>query len=122
MCLLDVFSPVRRGPRFHSLAFLISVRTSEVDSSNLARTPALEPPAGVIPNFVNPESLTTVTVIVMTICISLATVGLGLRVTARFYIDRKLHWDDCGYLSVYDDTLGQMDLLTLVDACIASFV
>ena len=57
--------------------------------------PALTPPPGVIPNFVNPPSQGYVTVVVLAICLAITTPIVLLRIYVRYFINRRLWWDDC---------------------------
>ena len=57
--------------------------------------PALKPPPGVIPNFVNPPSQAYVTVVVLAICLAITTPVVLLRIYVRHFINRRLWWDDC---------------------------
>ncbi|KAI9747944.1 MAG: hypothetical protein M1815_003738 [Lichina confinis] len=56
--------------------------------------PALEPPPGVTPNFVDPPSRSYITVIVVTLGLVLTTPLFLLRMYTRYYINRRLWWDD----------------------------
>lgn len=65
---------------------------SEFSGQDLCYFPAASPPDGVIPNFVDPESLATTTFAFGIILTSCAT----LVVTVRLYINwGKLNWADC---------------------------
>jgi hypothetical protein len=58
-------------------------------------TPAFPPPPGVIPNFVNPDSQDTATIVLHTVCLTLTTFFIVMRVYTRHFISLWLGWDDC---------------------------
>ena len=75
---------------------------SQIDKSmaNSARTTgALPPPPGVQPNFVDPENHTKSTIALHTICLTLATLFVVIRIYTRQFINGKLGLDDCKYFS-----------------------
>lgn len=57
--------------------------------------PAMPPPPGVTPNFVNPQNRTDVYVVVYTIFSSLVVLFVSLRFYAKIWITRSVGWDDC---------------------------
>ncbi|KAI1121345.1 hypothetical protein F5Y10DRAFT_282568 [Nemania abortiva] len=59
-----------------------------------SRIPAAAPPSGVVPNFVNPESLAPICLIVIAITLPLMVIFLALRVYVRFWVSRKAGADD----------------------------
>ena len=72
--------------------------------------PALAPPAGVVPNFTNPESKGPIFVIVGTILLVLMVVFLSNRIYTKSFIVRKLSWDD---LAVSLSALGAVALYVM---------
>ena len=61
-----------------------------------SNAPALAPPQGVTPNFVDPPSLTNAFIVTTTMCLALATASMVVRVTTSL---RRLEWrgrtEDC---------------------------
>ncbi|MCJ1309727.1 hypothetical protein MMC25_003388 [Agyrium rufum] len=66
-----------------------------MSSFNPAETPALMPPPGVIPNFVDPPSQAQWVIITVCLCLSLTTILIAIRIFSRVYISGPLAWDDC---------------------------
>lgn len=63
--------------------------------SRQQRVPAIDPPPGVIPNFVNPESRMQ-GLIVTAICFTvIAGICVCLRMYTRMFLTRSVGWDDC---------------------------
>ena len=58
-------------------------------------TPAMKSPEGVEPNFINPPSHDKANVILHTICLTLTTLFLMMRLYTRHYISHWVGWDDC---------------------------
>jgi hypothetical protein len=57
--------------------------------------PAMEPPAGVVPNFANPESKGHIAIVVGSILTALMVCFFAIRAYTKLFILRKLTWDDC---------------------------
>ncbi len=68
--------------------------------------PALPPPPGVTPNFVNPESRAGANIALHTTCLTLVTIFFAMRIYTRKFISRWIGWDDCrnSLLSVVEHT------------------
>ena len=64
-------------------------------SAALANEPALAPPPGVVPNFVNPYNQGPILLVIGSILIVLMAVLVSVRAYTKIYIQRKLAWDDC---------------------------
>ena len=58
-------------------------------------TPALEPPPGVTPNFVDPYSDAPISSAITYLFFGIATVCLVLRLFARLKIMRQMQLEDC---------------------------
>ena len=58
-------------------------------------TPAMKPPEGLLPNFVDPPTQDRSNIILHTICLILVTIFLGIRLYTRHFISHWLSWDDC---------------------------
>lgn len=61
---------------------------------NMSEKPALEPPDGITPNFVDPPTIHHVHVIVATIALSLSVVAVAARTFARVIILKKFDLSD----------------------------
>ncbi|KAF2234992.1 hypothetical protein EV356DRAFT_532274 [Viridothelium virens] len=55
---------------------------------------ALPPPPGVTPNFVNPPNHDANTIALHTVCLTLITFFVGMRVGVRAFVLRQVGWDD----------------------------
>ncbi|CAF9908703.1 MAG: hypothetical protein ALECFALPRED_004904 [Alectoria fallacina] len=63
--------------------------------AELAQTPALMPPAGVVPNFINPPgTLEAVTNATMAICFTFTTIFVLVRLLTKYCVDRAFLWED----------------------------
>ena len=58
-------------------------------------TPALQPPAGIEPNLINPESLYPVFVATVTVCLCFTTFATAARLTVNLPNIRSLQLEDC---------------------------
>ena len=67
---------------------------------NLAETPALQPPPGVSPNFVDPPSLQSMTNATIAVCFTLATLFVAVRLLTKFFVDRTFQREDCKYPTI----------------------
>ena len=56
---------------------------------------AASPPLGVVPNFINPTNQLSVMSATWTICLSLATVAVWLRMYTKFFINKSHGYEDC---------------------------
>lgn len=59
--------------------------------------PAMAPPPGVIPNFVDPPNLLHIFILVLTLCVSLPTIAILLRMYTKLFILRKVVFEDCRF-------------------------
>jgi hypothetical protein len=66
-------------------------------NSLLDQLPALEPPPGVIPNFVDPpdNNNTRGLVIALYFMIALATIGFAARMFTKIYVMKQFQPEDC---------------------------
>ena len=86
------------GLRPKPLSPLITVTMTtplEQFKAKLLNGPALPPPPGVTPNFVNPENLDNLTIAIFTLCMILATLTVILRMWTKICIIRQTSMDDC---------------------------
>ena len=63
--------------------------------------PALLPPPGVIPNFINPPSLDLELLIASIVCLTFMGLFAGMRFYTKIAIKNRLGWDDCKILEVF---------------------
>lgn len=67
--------------------------------------PGMAPPPGVTSNFVDPQSLQIYNVITLTVCMTISTLFVAMRIYTNARITRSLNWEDCmilhprGYVS-----------------------
>ena len=67
-----------------------------MSASNPSSVPALAPPAGITPNFVNPYTLSPAFVATAVICLLSATAALIIRLATSLYgSDKRLRIEDC---------------------------
>lgn len=60
---------------------------------------AMEPPPGVVPNFVNPPSIEYYSVLCASICLPLVTIFVTLRMFTKVFVLRKVCAEDCACAS-----------------------
>lgn len=76
-----------------------STSLSPEQLQRLLSGPAGTAPTGVIPNFDDPANLNVYVILTITICITLATVVVLLRMYTKIFITRSLANEDCKLLS-----------------------
>ena len=64
------------------------------------KIPALMPPPGVVPNFLNPESHANQTIIACSIVTAAMILFLFARMYTKIHLTRSVGWDDCENLPV----------------------
>ena len=57
--------------------------------------PAMKPPPGVTPNFVNPESLRTYWILMMCMCLTFSTMFVFMRMYTKLVLIKSHGWEDC---------------------------
>ena len=67
----------------------------DLSLSTQANTPALEPPPGVSPNFINPYSLRPFQIATTSICLTTATLVVAARFVAKFATSKRLQLEEC---------------------------
>lgn len=75
-----------------SVMDLSNLDLSKIDPSNF---PSAKPPEGVQPNFVNPESRATATIVFSVIFTCFMLVIVSLRMYTKAFVVKQWHWDDC---------------------------
>lgn len=73
--------------------------------------PALQPPAGEVPNFVNPRNDNTVASLTYVLCVLATTLGLIIRAYAKFSGGKTIEledgtWHNCSYLKFEDTNMN----------------
>ena len=59
--------------------------------------PGLQPPPGVIPNFVDPPSQAHWVYVVLPICLAVSTPFVWIRLYSVFFVLKSHGWADCSY-------------------------
>lgn len=57
--------------------------------------PAMAPPPGAVPNFVDPPNLDHIVILVLTLCMSFSTIAVLLRMYTKLFVLRKIAFEDC---------------------------
>ena len=65
-----------------------------MNDATKAATPALLPPAGVQPNFVDPPSLDSILITTVTLCLALSAVALTMRLYTKARVVQRLEIED----------------------------
>ena len=63
--------------------------------ANLSTIPALNPPYGVIPDFVHPATRINITLIPCAGIVAVTILFVILRIYTKLYIIQSVGWDDC---------------------------
>ena len=80
----------------------------------LDRVPGLQPPPGVIPNFVNPENYQNKVIAECTIFLTIATIFTAAKLYTRAFIIKSIAWEDCKYRL----SLPEKHLLIYLQMCL----
>ena len=70
---------------------------SEAEMAALLMGPGLEPPTGVLPNFVNPYSYKDYILFTLILCLAMSTVLVAIRMYTRGFIAKSIGLEDCVY-------------------------
>jgi len=62
--------------------------------------PTLAPPPGVIANFDDPYSLQRYDILCQTLCFTVTTLLLAIRIYTKIHVLRRPGWDDCEQLTI----------------------
>lgn len=76
----------------------------QISPQQLQNEPALPPPPGVLPNFINPPSFSTSVDALEGVFVTLMLIALGIRIYVRTKITRVWGWDDC-MRSIYQNQI-----------------
>lgn len=79
----------------------------------LMESPALSAPSGFTPSLSNTHSLPLPDLLAVTVCLSLCTTSVAIRLYTRLQIMKKLWWDDCKLSQLVD----VVDLPNCVKIC-----
>ena len=77
--------------------FSSSTNMDDLSLNTLASTPALEPPPGVSPNFINPYSLGPFQVATASICVTSATIVVAARFVTKVATSKRLQLEECTF-------------------------
>ena len=83
----------------------------------LLNGPAGTPPVGVMPNLNDPPNLDTYVILTISICMTLATIAVLLRMYTKILITRSLAYEDCKWLY-----LISVMILILLDVIVLALV
>lgn len=64
-------------------------------NADLSKIPAMKPPPGVTPNFINPPSIGNTIIVVNVVFLTLMLGFVILRIYTKGVLTRSLGWDDC---------------------------
>lgn len=97
-------------PKSRTLTFAHAMtdKLGNVPISLLGQYPALPPPSGVRPNFVDPEDRGPGVVPAVAVFFVLSLIFYFSRCWTKFYIVRAVSWDDCKS-SVWHDRVASAD-------------
>ena len=59
--------------------------------------PAAAPPPGHVPNFIDPPTLFDWYIVTITLCVSISTLAIVMRVYTKAVLMRKVASEDCEY-------------------------
>lgn len=68
-----------------------------VEFQKLLNGPALAPPKGELPNFVNPDNIRVAVFVASVLCVFTSTLVFWIRVYTRIYIFDETEWEDCKF-------------------------
>ena len=80
------------GADLITFAMSLPPATSSYDAYQI---PALEPPPGVVPNFIDPYTRGPMLLALSAVAIGIMYLFVIFRFYVKFYVQRKLTWDDC---------------------------
>ena len=68
-------------------------------SLDLSQLPALQPPPGVTPNFIDPYTRGPMLLALSAVAIGIMYFFVGIRFYSKFYIKREWSWDDGQFIT-----------------------
>lgn len=102
-----------------SFSQLMSIDRQDTMSATPSPTPALPPPPGETPNFVNPETLLKWEILTICLCLISTTIVFVLRTYVRISIKRSWILEDCKHSFSLDYSTA---ILTLYGRYVHSFM
>lgn len=81
--------------------------------------PAMDPPAGVDPNFINPSNLKIENLAVVTLCLVASTLVVAMRMWTKTRLVRKVVLDDCSFPPLGINPLEFLSLTFAGVCCLA---
>lgn len=84
------------------MLFRTASKMDGIPSSILDETPAMLPPAGQTSNFINPPDIYMISIVSSTIGLALTFVFVGIRLYTKYFLLKKLYWEDCEYSTAKD--------------------
>jgi len=79
----------------YSTLFAMAAPPTPEQLQELLNGPSMKPPAGVMPNFVDPANFHVLYIATVVLCLSFATSALFMRIYTKIYIIHKTEWADC---------------------------
>ena len=70
-------------------------QSPEQMESELLNGPAAKPPLGVVPNFVDPTSMNTTSISVISICLIVGTLAVLIRSYTKLLLIKSIAYEDC---------------------------
>ena len=64
----------------------------------LLNGPAGEPPAGVIPNLVDPPNLEATIIPILAVCLTISTLAVLVRLYSKLFLLRSVAYEDCEFI------------------------
>lgn len=71
------------------------METSQISREIILQTPALQPPQGVTPNFVNPPNNKNLANAIALVSLLISTFAFTVRMYTKAFVFRKLMIEDC---------------------------
>ena len=96
-------------------------KTSSMDLQSLLNGPAMAPPLGESPNFVNPSNMTTKSDAILTLCLIVSVLAVSMRMWTKTFLIRKVLLEDCIYPFMHH-CLGNMRTNYVSGVCCAALV
>lgn len=63
-------------------------------------TPALEPPPGVVPNFVDPPTIVRPIIVGVSVMIVVSTLGFAARLFTKIRVMKQMQLEDCTLINL----------------------
>ena len=76
---------------------MTSSPTPEQIKAALLNGPAARPPPGVEPNFVDPTNLDTAVITVLSVCLTITSFAVLIRLYTKLFVMKSAAYEDCKY-------------------------